>query len=326
MMELDWSDDGDGPAIDDPMLDVDALNAKVKEAAQANDVQKIHHLLDASSAYPYTMGVRDQILSTLMRGDFDDILQETVEPAAIEKWCLIHANVLVEKCPKLFDRWARPIARYVRCVGIAHAQLNAADKLSVLTVPTTAQQEFLCNSLREHPHLWQELSPSWVGSKRSELREASKRLGWNESMLPKMMIGASAEDVGNSSLAYPYSVWALAQVLRTKPSRGMMSKISSGLFITAVQSAGARDVALAQMILAVAKRNEHSIVAHPSVPTVLADERVKMQEQVDMHAMLGSFEALLDSLVHDVLPGIDAPRESLMQETDLSQVDFGGTL
>lgn len=323
MMELDWVDDGDGPAIDDPMLDVEVLNTMVKAAAQTNDVQKIYQLLDASSAYPYSMGVRDQILSTLMRGDFDGILQATVEPTAIEKWCLIHANVLVQQCPKLFDRWARPIPRYVRCVGMAHAQLDAADKLSVLTDPTTTQQEFLCKSLREHPHLWQELSPSWVGPKGSDLREASERLGWGESMLPKMMIGASAEDVGNSSLVYPYSVWALAQVLRTKPSRGMMS---SGLCITAAQSAGARDVALAQMILTAAKRNEHSIVAHPSAPAFSADERLKMQEQVDMHAMLGSFEALLDSLVHDVLPGIDAPRESLMQETDLSQVDFGGTV
>lgn len=322
MIELDGIDDGDGPAIDDPMLDVDALNAKVQGAARANDVQKIHQLLDASSAYPYTMGVRDQILSTLMRGDFDGILQETVEPAVVEKWCLLHAHVLVTQCPKLFDRWARPIPRYVRCVGVLHAQLDADEKLSLLTAPVTALQKFLCKSLREHPHLWQELAPSWVGPKGSDLREAAINLGWSESMFPRMVIGTPIGEVARGPLAYPYSVWALSQVLLTPPPKGM---VSSASLTTTKEFACARDVALAQMILKAAERDEeHIIEVHPETADVPMEERMKMQEQVNMHAMLGSFEALLDSLVHDVLPGVDAPVLPLLSAQELSQVDFGG--
>ena len=319
MSDFDWM--GDGPASDDPMLDVDALNANVKKAAKSGNIPEIRRLLEQADGYTYTLGVQDQIVGALLHRDFDCVLQATVDPATIDHWCTINAHVLVKKCPALFERWARPIPRYVHAVAAAHAPLDADAKTALLMAPTTVQQTFLRQSLQEHPRLWKELALSWVGPKGSDLREAARSLGWSESMLPNMVFSADAADVGSGVLAYPYSVWALAQVLLKKPAKGIMS---SGSLITAKEGASARDVALAQMILATTKRNEHAVLAHPSIPAVPADECVKMQEQVNMHVMLGSLEALLDSLVHDVLPGIDAPTPHVLSAQELSQVDFGG--
>lgn len=322
MSDLDWM--GDGPASDEPMLDVDALNARVKKAAKGGNIPEIRRLLEQADGYAYTLGVRDQIVAALMHGDFDYVLQATVEPATIEHWCMINAHVLVKKCPTLFERWARPIPRYVHAVAAAHADLNAEAKNAMLATPATPQQKFLHAALRKHPHLWKELSPSWVGAKGSVLRETARGMGWDESRLPAMVLcarGRIAKE-GCPQLAYPYSILALSSVLLTTPLARFL--ISSTSIVQAPCDANPRDIALAQAVLEKTERWDCAVAGHADMPSIDERERMRIAQMVDMHVMLGSLGALLDSLVHDVLPGVDAPTPRVLAEQELRDVDFGG--
>lgn len=322
MSDFDWMQE-DIPS-DALMLDTEALGTRVTKAAKEDDILEIRRLLDAANGYPDSLGVPEQIVGTLLRGDFDGISQKTLDQATIKKWCLAHAHVLVEQCPKLFERWASPVPRYVRCVALAHATLDAKAKTALLTAPTTFQQSFLCQSLQEHPRLWQELSPAWVGAKGSDLRESARALGWNETMLPTMMFGLEPNDFCAeilTAMSYPYSVWVLSRGHLLSPPTRMLS---SGSLVEARQGANPRDMVLAQQILKKTGKHNHSIVKHPTTPDTTDEERAKVEQMVDMHVMLGSLGALRDCLVHDVLPGIDAPIPPVVSVQELMGVDFGG--
>ena len=90
MSDFDWM--GDGPASDDPMLDVDALNANVKKAAKSGNIPEIRRLLEQADGYTYTLGVQDWMRMKACH--------HSTKPALIgwRRWCLCIWALAFPKC------------------------------------------------------------------------------------------------------------------------------------------------------------------------------------------------------------------------------------
>lgn len=298
--------------------------------AKAGDVKRLENLMTRIRGFDYNDTHCDAFIDTMLGNDYAHAGFHVLGGTVLNDWISDNIETVIACRPNIFAWWVnnQTPQEVVETLGSALLLSTVENKLALLLGQSKTKPEMhLHHQLLGDPTLWGELSPEWVGSADSELREAAKNLGFKPSALigmARQFFPVTNPEAWIEAVDYPYSLgvvtaWVSMRAPENLPEGMEKKRVSKAIFSTVCsQQANPDDVFLAKCILNQINP-DYGLVRHLDAEEATPEEKAKLAHIVGMYAGLDALDALMHSLANSQAPGVAVPQDNAVE---LSALDF----
>lgn len=276
--------------------------------AQEKDNVRLADALRTITKHADYFKVCNAICDTLLRNDKLDFFINQFNESYMQKWCKDNTAYVIEHCPTVLNHWAYGFgSRYHDVFFSISACLENQGAGMMLSVLRSTNDQLAATMLLQHlqqaPDNWFDLSPAWIGTADSQLRQEARNLGWHEELLPAMVYRSFWQEHAPHwypNVQYPYSLMA-CQTYKE-------ATIWGPDVVSCVQGSNPLDIALAKTILAYCKK-ESQLTIRRTRAVKAVDPRTQrtLNNIVLAHLDLEALHVLERQLAFGCLPGLEEP-------------------